>query len=156
MLLKQNKKIILANYTSLSGSDERQYCSPGINLPVGQISRTTYLKYKEYHSSKDNKNFMQINKILLSIKEISRFIYYFDNLCGTIIRNQKGCEIFLDKYNLYKNKRSNNITKLILIFLGHCDEGSILKIIYKYKLDLEESIKAINILKKNKIVRVIY
>tara|TARA_Y100001970_G_C14254761_1_gene874471 strand:+ start:5970 stop:7253 length:1284 start_codon:yes stop_codon:yes gene_type:complete len=154
--INKEKKIKISNYSSLSGSDERQYCSPGINLAVGQISRTTYLQYKEYHSSSDNKKFMKIEKILKSIKEISKFIYYFDHLCGIIKRNQECCETYLEKYNLYKDKRNNKVTKTILTFLGHCDEGSILEIIDKYNLSLDDSVEAINLLKKKKIIKVIY
>jgi aminopeptidase-like protein len=36
------------------GGDERQYCAPGFNLPVGTLSRTPHGLFPEYHSSADD------------------------------------------------------------------------------------------------------
>jgi len=41
-----------------SGSDERQFSSPGINLNIGSLMRTPYAQFDEYHTSADNLSFM--------------------------------------------------------------------------------------------------
>ena len=152
---EEKKLCEVREYTPLTGSDERQFCSPGFNLPVGQISRTVYLNYKEYHSSLDNKKFMNINNIKKSVEKIEILLKRFDDLNGEILRRKKYSEIFLQKYNLYKDKGNNNLTKAIIYLLGHSDKGTrIIDIIKKYKLDFQITLKAIEILTKHRLIKI--
>lgn len=63
-------RLLIREFDPTSGSDERQYCSPGFNLPMGQIARTLYAEYDGYHNSLDDKDFMSIDSLLASIDEI--------------------------------------------------------------------------------------
>ena len=64
------------------GYDERQFCSPGFNLPVGCLMRTPYGQFAEYHTSADNLSYVRPEHLAESL-----------NLCWSIIemleRNRK-------------------------------------------------------------------
>ncbi|RPD44979.1 DUF4910 domain-containing protein [Hymenobacter sediminis] len=50
------------------GYDERQYCSPGFNLPVGCLSRTPFGEFAEYHTSADNLDFVRPEQLTESLQ----------------------------------------------------------------------------------------
>jgi aminopeptidase-like protein len=55
------------------GYDERQYCSPGFDLPVGSLTRTPHGQFAEYHTSADNLQFITpfaLNGSYLRYKEV--------------------------------------------------------------------------------------
>jgi aminopeptidase-like protein len=61
-----------------SGSDERQYCSPGFDLPVASVMRTMYGTYPEYHTSLDNRDFISFSAMAESVDVYERILRTLD------------------------------------------------------------------------------
>ena len=100
--LSNNGRVLLREFTPLSGSDERQYCASELNLPVGQVARTVYGSNNSYHTSGDNKKFMKISQVMKSITEIEKILKINDGLYP-LKRYMPYCELQLGKRGLYPN-----------------------------------------------------
>ena len=82
------------------GYDERQYCSPGFNLPVGSLTRTPHGRYPEYHTSADNLDFVRPEYLADSF---DRYLAVVDLLEHNkkYLNTQPKCEPQLGKRGLY-------------------------------------------------------
>ena len=84
------------------GYDERQFCSPGFNLPVGSIMRTPHGEYPEYHTSADNLDFVRPESLEDSYRKIYNIISVLESN-RTYKNTNPYCEPQLGKRGLYKH-----------------------------------------------------
>lgn len=92
-------------FTPLGGSDERQYCAPGFNLPMGQVARTAYGSYQGYHTSLDDKQFMTIEAVVDSIDQLEKLLLDIE-IAGKALNLRPFGEPQLGKRGLYPNMNS--------------------------------------------------
>lgn len=92
-----------------NGSDERQFCSPGFNMPIGLIMRKMYGTFKEYHNSLDDENFISFKTIIESIKIYNQVLLTIDKNFIPIAKIKYGTPQLM-KYgnNLYPQMMRNN------------------------------------------------
>ena len=100
------------NFSPVGGSDERQFCSPAINLPVVQAARTLYGQYDEYHTSLDDKEFMRISSVIDSVEKIYLFLKIYELESCLLQSFVKGGEPMLGKRELYPSVNSSLTRKM--------------------------------------------
>lgn len=107
------------------GYDERQYCSPGFNLPVGCLSRTPFGQYIQYHTSADNLDFVDPVSLEESYNTYVQIVTILEANKKLINQNPK-CEPQLGKRGLYDLKGGNNDTKdfqMALLWILNLSDG---------------------------------
>jgi aminopeptidase-like protein len=82
------------------GYDERQYCSPGINLPVGCLMRTPHGQYPEYHTSADNLALVQPEALADSLAVLQQVLTVLEQNVRYLNKFPKG-EPQLGRRGLY-------------------------------------------------------
>jgi len=93
------------------GYDERQYCSPGFNLPVGRLSRTPYGRYPEYHTSADDLGFVRPESLGDSFDKVLAILSILENN-RTYINLSPKCEPQLGKRGLYSSIGEDELAML--------------------------------------------
>jgi aminopeptidase-like protein len=83
------------------GYDERQFCSPGINLPVGCLSRTPHGEFPEYHTSKDDLTFLKAASLADSLACCLAILRVLEGNRVYVNQNPK-CEPQLGRRGLYR------------------------------------------------------
>jgi aminopeptidase-like protein len=155
-ILKSKKNAKIFDWLK-RGSDERQFCSPGIDLPVASIMRTKYGEYPEYHTSLDKIGKVVTKKGLNgSLKLVKKIIGEIEKQNFPVATNF--CEPFLTKKNMYptisKSGSVNNKIRKLLDFLSFCDgKNSVLQIQYFTKLNTSDVREIMRELTNKKLIK---
>jgi aminopeptidase-like protein len=107
------------------GYDERQFCSPGFNLPVGCVMRTPHGQYPEYHTSADNLSFVHPHSLADSLAKCISTVFILENNKKYVNQNPK-CEPHLGKRGLYQNiggQTDKRIKELALLWVLNFSDG---------------------------------
>jgi aminopeptidase-like protein len=107
------------------GYDERQYCSPGFDLPVGCLMRTPNGEYPEYHSSADNLSLLRIESLTHSLALLQRIVAVIEGDAVYRSRNPKG-EPQLGRRGLYAamgGHRAAGYDRMALLWVMNLADG---------------------------------
>ena len=138
------------------GSDERQYCSPGIELPICGFCKSKYGKYPEYHTDKDNFDVVTQKGLEDSFKVMKNIIDAFE--VGIFPKTLVLGEPQLSKRKLYPEiSRRGSVdveTQNIRNVLAYSDgKRNIFDICKQINLPLKQTILNIKKLKKFKLLK---
>jgi len=174
VLKKSGDDYKIMNFDPL-GSDERQFCSPGFNLPVGSLRKTNPANFPEYHTSADNTEFVKAKyladsfskyfKVILKLEENFGKFYSknneelpeIDNKNDQVFLNlNPKCEPKLDKTVLYRKIGGavHNDALTILWVLNYSDgKHSLRDISLRSGIDFKQIKQTAELLQDKKLLK---
>ena len=136
------------------GSDERQYCAPGIDLPVVGFCRSKYGEYPEYHTSLDN--------LELISAEGLQGAYEIMQSCIELLEHNRNykvnvlCEPQLGKRGLYPNlctAESGLSVRKMMNLIAYCDgKRDLIEIADKIGVKATELVPIVKKLSKHELI----
>jgi aminopeptidase-like protein len=121
------------------GYDERQFCSPGFDLPMGCLMRTPHGCYPEYHTSADNLDFVQLSSLTDSLSKCLSIVDVLEHNKTYLNQNPK-CEPQLGRRGLYTSiggQTGSRIAELAMLWVLNYADGCHTLLDIADKADLE-------------------
>jgi aminopeptidase-like protein len=143
------------SYTYLErGSDERQYCSPGANLPMTTVIRSKYGDYPEYHTSLDNLEFVTSKGLAKGFRALKGCLMCHE--ANVRYRAKFIGEPNLGKRGLYpttSTKKGAPSSRLYTNILSYCDgHHDLLDLAQKLKVSFFEVQEAVALLESHDLL----
>ena len=139
------------------GSDERQYCFPGVDLPIATICRTKYGVYPEYHTSLDDLTVISPSGLYGGYEKIKKAIELLEK--NDYYKVTVLCEPQLGKRGLYptiSTKTSAATVRTIIDFITYADgDNDLIDIANIIGVQAEELFDIVDKLKAVKLIKVI-
>ncbi len=107
------------------GYDERQYCSPGFDLPVGCLMRTPHGEYPEYHTSADNLDFIESGSLVETYERCLAVFHLLEQNRTYLNLNPKG-EPQLGRRGLYRQiagQQGKHSQELVILWVLNLSDG---------------------------------
>ena len=139
-LRDSGKKFVQYPFTE-RGSDERQFGSPLVNLPVATIMRSKFGTFPEYHTSMDNLDFVNGENLAESLTLLDYLVDIHEG--NEVYVNVVSAEPWLAKRGLARKNKENRFQesneKLLMDFLAYADgNNSLVDIAQILKVNFRE------------------
>ena len=122
VLLRERPDSLVSDWSPLGG-DERQYCSPGFDLPVGTFSRTPHGLFPEYHSSADDLDLVTAPSLGESFRAALEIIDAVETNGSYLNRSPYG-EPRLGKRGLYQSVPDGTYPEAPLLWVLSLSDGA--------------------------------
>jgi aminopeptidase-like protein len=119
------------------GYAERQYCSPGFNLPVGRLSRTPHGQFPEYHTSADDLDFVRPQALADSFAACLSILDVLDGDRIYVNQNPK-CEPQLGQRGLYRREAGDSEMAMLWVLNLSDGDHSLLDVAERAGLRFDE------------------
>jgi aminopeptidase-like protein len=138
------------------GYDERQYCSPGINLPVGCFMRTPNGRYPQYHTSADSLSLVTSSSLGESIRQLLRVVQVLEENARYLNLSPK-CEPQLGRRGLYRQTGGVKDTaagEMAMLWVLNLSDGNhnLLEIAIRSGLPFDEISQAARLLESHELL----
>jgi aminopeptidase-like protein len=135
------------------GSDERQYCSPGVDLPVASVMRTKYHAYPEYHTSKDDLTLITPDGLFGGYDALRKCLLCIER--NEYIKVTVNCEPHMSPRGLYPTlmNQTESVTAMMDLLAYADGECDLLEIAQKINQPMWKLLETVDILKVNGLLQ---